>query len=100
MAPISRLLGRLTMAVQSRSMSAQSATFQVKPYKLHRMEQGPSTTVEVTREEALEYYKEMTMVRRLEASAGNLYKEKQIRGFCHLYTGQEAVCVGMEAAIK
>lgn len=88
------------MAVQSRSMSAQSATFQVKPYKLHRMEQGPSTTVEVTREEALEYYKEMTMVRRLEASAGNLYKEKQIRGFCHLYTGQEAVCVGMEAAIK
>lgn len=76
-----------------------SATFQTKPYKLHRMDEGPSTDVTCTREDALNFYREMTMVRRLEAAANALYKEKAVRGFCHLYTGQEAVCVGMEAAI-
>lgn len=78
-----------------------SASFTVtKDYKLHNLDSGPSRDVTITREDALKYFKDMVTIRRIETASANLYKEKIIRGFCHLYSGQEACCVGMEAALK
>jgi pyruvate dehydrogenase E1 component alpha subunit len=45
------------------------------------------------------YYREMLLIRRFEEKAGQLYGMGLIGGFCHLYIGQEAVVVGMQAAL-
>jgi pyruvate dehydrogenase E1 component alpha subunit len=45
----------------------------------------------------LEYYRSMLLIRRFEERAGQLYGMGLIGGFCHLYIGQEAIAVGMEA---
>jgi pyruvate dehydrogenase E1 component alpha subunit len=53
------------------------------------------------RAELLEFYRQMLLIRRFEERAGQLYGMGLIGGFCHLYIGQEAVAVGMQAvAIK
>jgi len=72
---------------------------QTTTYKLHRLEHGPSLATSATREELLGYYREMNLVRRMEIAADGLYKQKQIRGFLHLYNGQEAVAAGLESAL-
>ena len=42
----------------------------------------------------------MLMIRRFEERAGQLYGMGMIGGFCHLYIGQEAVVVGLQAALN
>jgi pyruvate dehydrogenase E1 component alpha subunit len=51
-------------------------------------------------EDLLKYYREMLLIRRFEERAGQMYGMGLIGGFCHLYIGQEAVVVGMHAALK
>jgi pyruvate dehydrogenase E1 component alpha subunit len=46
------------------------------------------------------YYRDMLLIRRFEERAGQLYGMGLIGGFCHLYIGQEAVVVGMQAALQ
>jgi pyruvate dehydrogenase E1 component alpha subunit len=94
---INKALGLISA---SKNNYATESSFETKPFRLHNLEQGPGTNVSLTRDDALKYYNEMHTVRRMETSAGNLYKEKIIRGFCHLYSGQEAVAVGIKAALR
>lgn len=52
----------------------------------------------VSADELKTFYREMLLIRRFEEKAGQLYGMGLIGGFCHLYIGQEAVVVGLEAA--
>ncbi|MEZ5794850.1 pyruvate dehydrogenase (acetyl-transferring) E1 component subunit alpha [Albidovulum sp.] len=53
-----------------------------------------------SKDDLLAYYREMLLIRRFEEKAGQLYGMGLIGGFCHLYIGQEAVVVGLEAAAE
>ena len=56
--------------------------------------------VDAPPQELLGYYRDMLLVRRFEERAGQMYGMGLIGGYCHLYIGQEAVVVGMQAALK
>ncbi|WP_112309060.1 pyruvate dehydrogenase (acetyl-transferring) E1 component subunit alpha [Pseudogemmobacter bohemicus] len=64
------------------------------------MARKPDARPNVSKDELLKYYREMLLIRRFEEKAGQLYGMGLIGGFCHLYIGQEAVVVGLEAAAK
>jgi len=59
----------------------------------------PPYTLDMTKNQLKRMYYDMVAIRRMEMAADRLYKEKKIRGFCHLSTGQEAVATGIEHAI-
>ncbi|CAI7932693.1 unnamed protein product [Closterium sp. NIES-54] len=59
----------------------------------------PPSLVRITPRELLRLFRDMTVIRRAEIVSDLLFKERTVRGFCHLYDGQEAVAVGMEAAM-
>lgn len=104
-AAVSRLLPRVAPKPASRMLGAAGtacshATFDIKKCELYRLEEGPPATAVLSREEGLRYYRTMQVVRRMELKADQMYKQKLIRGFCHLCDGQEACCVGLEAGIN
>ncbi len=60
----------------------------------------PAGSPNVSAEALKGYYRDMLLIRRFEEKAGQLYGMGLIGGFCHLYIGQEAVVVGLEAAAE
>ena len=64
------------------------------------MAKKPESRPNVSKEDLLKFYREMLLIRRFEEKAGQLYGMGLIGGFCHLYIGQEAVVVGLEATTK
>lgn len=65
----------------------------------HNIDSPPSQLVDTSKSEIIDMFTQAYQMRRLEIAADTLYKSKFIRGFCHLYDGQEAVVVGMEKAL-
>jgi pyruvate dehydrogenase E1 component alpha subunit len=52
------------------------------------------------RTHAQHLYREMLRIRRFEAKSAEMYQARKIRGFLHLYDGQEAIAVGVAQALE
>ncbi|MFN8406136.1 MAG: pyruvate dehydrogenase (acetyl-transferring) E1 component subunit alpha [Sphingobacteriaceae bacterium] len=52
------------------------------------------SSIQITKDTYLQWYEQMLLMRKFEEKAGQLYGQQKIRGFCHLYIGQEAVIAG------
>ena len=52
------------------------------------------------KETYMEWFRSMSLMRRFEEKAGQLYGQQKISGFCHLYIGQEACVAGAVSALK
>lgn len=64
----------------------------------HRLEPPPAVAT-TSKEELMEYFKLMFTMRRMEITCDIEYKQRTIRGFCHLYDGQEAIGTGVASAL-
>ena len=84
-----------------RTLSAEASITVEFPgaYTAHLSEE-PAATAETNKTELLEYFKTMYTMRRMEITCDNEYKARTIRGFCHLYDGQEAIGTGVQAALS
>lgn len=52
------------------------------------------------KDQYLKWYESMLLMRRFEERCGQLYTMQKIKGFCHLYNGQEAIVAGTVSATK
>lgn len=55
---------------------------------------------EFSKKQYMDWFESMQFMRRFEEKAGQLYGQQKIRGFCHLYIGQEACVAGAVSALK
>jgi pyruvate dehydrogenase E1 component alpha subunit len=82
----------ILMRIKNRDMST---TTKAKSSKGSKSEKS-----EFSKETYLYWYESMLLMRKFEEKAGMLYGQQKIRGFCHLYIGQEACASGAVTALK
>ncbi|WP_265333961.1 MULTISPECIES: pyruvate dehydrogenase (acetyl-transferring) E1 component subunit alpha [unclassified Sphingomonas] len=98
-----RLIGRLLPFPQEPARSSPvartSRAKSAEPPVPNRERPNEPQPYEASKDELLQFYKDMLLIRRFEEKAGQLYGLGLIGGFCHLYIGQEAVAVGLQSAL-
>ena len=68
--------------------------------KSTRKKSTASKSTKFNKDVYLKWYESMLLMRKFEEKAGQLYIQQKIRGFCHLYIGQEALVAGAISATK
>ncbi len=76
-----------------------AATKSAPPALPNRERPDQPEPFDASKDELLQFYRDMLLIRRFEEKAGQLYGLGLIGGFCHLYIGQEAVAIGLQSAL-
>jgi pyruvate dehydrogenase E1 component alpha subunit len=76
----------------------EQATKKVKPTAKKRSTRAKKAII--SNEMYMQWYETMLRIRKFEERALMLYGQQKIRGFCHVYIGQEAITAGMESALR
>ena len=63
-------------------------------------EKANKKAAKFSKEQYLNWYESMLLMRRFEERTGQLYTMQKIKGFCHLYNGQEAIVAGTVSATR
>jgi pyruvate dehydrogenase E1 component alpha subunit len=77
--------------IKIRDMSTTTKASKIEPPKTVRKE--------FSKETYLFWFESMLLMRKFEEKAGQLYGMQKIKGFCHLYIGQEACAAGAATAL-
>jgi pyruvate dehydrogenase E1 component alpha subunit len=64
------------------------------------MAKSANSKLKFTKEQYLKWYESMLLMRKFEEKTGQVYVQQKIKGFCHLYIGQEAIVAGTVSATK
>jgi pyruvate dehydrogenase E1 component alpha subunit len=59
-----------------------------------------TVALNIEKKQVAEFYRQMLLIRRFEESAGRLYMQGKVRGFLHLYIGEEAIAVGAISCLR
>jgi pyruvate dehydrogenase E1 component alpha subunit len=70
------------------------------PAGAKRATAASAATPAFPRETYMRWYEQMQLMRKFEDKAGQLYGQQKIKGFCHLYIGQEACVAGAVSALE
>jgi pyruvate dehydrogenase E1 component alpha subunit len=80
-------------------MAAKKITSAKSGTGVKRSKKNPAKS-SFSNKEYLTWYEQMLLMRKFEEKAGQLYGQQKIKGFCHLYIGQEACAAGSVSALK
>mmetsp|Transcript_18095 Transcript_18095/g.25091 ORF Transcript_18095/g.25091 Transcript_18095/m.25091 type:complete len:404 (+) Transcript_18095:148-1359(+) len=88
------------VAMGNRFMSSDTTFDLTGSFETHLLDSKPEDTVTTSKDELMQMFELMYTMRRMEITCDNEYKARNIRGFCHLYDGQEAVATGIQFALE
>jgi pyruvate dehydrogenase E1 component alpha subunit len=86
-------------AATSRS-SGESAAATGQRRRPARSRRDDGRPAEADRDELVQFYRQMVLVRNFELKASEMYQRARIGGYCHLNLGEEATVVGLMAALE
>jgi pyruvate dehydrogenase E1 component alpha subunit len=91
-------------AVKTNGARADAKANSAKPAAARRAQNGSLRRAPAfdgaTREQLLDIYRQMLLIRRFEEKAAEMYQRAKIGGYCHLNLGEEATCVGLALGMR